>query len=319
MKKYKLVPVCLFLAFLFTGCLRPPISDTVGIELISPPNNSFEDLVWSPDSTRIAATINAVVNSWTSKIMIIDVMSRKTTLVFETGNGNLHTQTWSPDGNKIVFSSELGGDWQEGLWTVDISTSEEPQFLEVGYNAAWEPNGERIALLSQSSTGNSRIQEVKLYDVNTGLNEVFFSDGDKYSTAGNLSWSPEGSKLAFYFGKKDYGNALVFDRIDIYILDLVTRQILRLTNDGINYSPSWSSNGRMIAYIHESENGESEILISNADGSCKVTIPEITSVRQISWSPDGRMLGINIQGFIYLLDVASVMGDGFLDSGPICP
>ena len=54
----------------------------------------------------------------------------------------------------------------------------------------------------------------------------------------NLSWSPDGRKLAYKVGR------------DIFSIDLESRARVNLTNgDGFNKSPSWSPNGAKIVFM----------------------------------------------------------------------
>ena len=73
------------------------------------------------------------------------------------------------------------------------------------------------------------------------------------------SWSPDGTRLA-YWSEKD-GNR------DIYVLDLKSKAVKRLTDDPEwDVNPSWSSDGSKIAFA-SGRDGNMDIYLMNADGS----------------------------------------------------
>jgi Tol biopolymer transport system component len=75
---------------------------------------------------------------------------------------------------------------------------------------------------------------------------------------GRSTWSPDGTKIAFYRGPRGDHN--------IYVVDVNTRDIKKLTNGGDNLGPSWSPDGNWIAFT-SFRDGNNEIYIIHPDGS----------------------------------------------------
>jgi Tol biopolymer transport system component len=81
---------------------------------------------------------------------------------------------------------------------------------------------------------------------------------------------------------------------DVYVVNADGSGLRRLTHDpGADFDPSWSPDGRRIAYRHEGGGGDStaEIYVMNADGS---QIRNLTrrpgQDHSPAWSPDGRRI-----------------------------
>lgn len=80
----------------------------------------------------------------------------------------------------------------------------------------------------------------------------------------------------------------------LYTMDADGRNIARLTDDtGVEDSPAWSPDGRLIAYVSERD-GNSDIFVVGADGGepRRVTTHAGPDIHP-TWSPDGRRLLFN--------------------------
>jgi len=74
------------------------------------------------------------------------------------------------------------------------------------------------------------------------------------------AWSPNGQLLAFSW-RRPSGN------FDIYVMDIVTRQLVELTRDQArNERPSWAPDGRHIVF-ESTRTGTRQIWSMLADGS----------------------------------------------------
>jgi Tol biopolymer transport system component len=81
---------------------------------------------------------------------------------------------------------------------------------------------------------------------------------------------------------------------DIYVVNADGSGLVRLTDDpGADFDPTWSPDGRGIAYRHESGGGDdsAEIYVMNADGSQKRNLTRRPGQDHApAWSPDGRRI-----------------------------
>ena len=77
----------------------------------------------------------------------------------------------------------------------------------------------------------------------------------------------------------------------------------RLTDsDGWNGSPSWSPDGRRLAFVSDRE-GNSGIYVMDVDGQNQTRLTDSDGwIRSLSWSPDGRRLVFESNGEIYVMD-----------------
>ncbi len=138
--------------------------------------------------------------------------------------------TFSPDGNKMAFVSDRGGNPQ--IYVLDL-TSGRVTRLTYGYkyaaSPAWSPRGDRIAFQLEVN-GVFQIATIRpdggdLKILTRGL-----------SPSEDPSWSPDGRLIA-YAGRQS-------GRYQIYVITAAGELIKRLTSlPGDNTDPAWSPRG----------------------------------------------------------------------------
>jgi dipeptidyl aminopeptidase/acylaminoacyl peptidase len=73
------------------------------------------------------------------------------------------------------------------------------------------------------------------------------------------AWSPDGKQIAFDSGRDG--------KTSIFVVDLSTHELKRLTNAGANdITPAWSPDRKKMAFLSD-RTSHNEIFVMNADGS----------------------------------------------------
>lgn len=160
---------------------------------------------------------------------------------------------WSPDGKLLALSVAESGDSEIVLLEAD-SGAEFARLTDdrsVDTSPAWSPDGKRLAFVSDRT---SRPQ-IWIVSLTTGDIEQLTKDG--YNTSPD--WSPTGDSIVYI---RQIGN-----NFQIMRYDFDTQITMRLTDGRKSAeSPSYSPDGRYVAYAQKDENG-THLWIMNADGS----------------------------------------------------
>lgn len=228
------------------------------------------------------------VHSWSNNGMLFttQVVDGKRSIGVFQGQATILTEgiedgepTWSPDGKKIAFSSYRGGTNSQ-IYVMDADGSNVEALTTRGSNFSptWSAYGSQIAftdghqLFTMNSDG-SNVNMITLYD--TGLY--------------GLSWSPDGTKIAFTSDIPGKGAA-------IFTIDTSDWKTSQLTDGTRDSQPSWSPDSKQIAFISDRLDPcdptktvcYSSIFIMDADGTNPhvVVTDNYTNILPV-WSPDG--------------------------------
>ncbi len=190
------------------------------------------------------------------------------------------TPAWSPDGDRIVFTSYRSGN--ADLWSYSFSTSSAGKILSIpGLNSspAWSPDGTTVALVL-SRDGNSDI-----YLLNTETSQTTRLTL-RESIETSPSFSPTGRQIVFTSDRIGYPQ--------LYVMDSSGGTAMRVTSShGYCDSPSWSPDGDRIAYTAMT-GGDFHIFVMDADGS---NIRQLTFDGTLNedpvWGPTGRHIAFS--------------------------
>ncbi len=215
---------------------------------------------------------------------------------------------WSPDGRRIAFSRVR---WRDDpvtglapisleLWVMNADGSgrrrlttrrvQTPSgFAGCDCDAAWSPDGRRIAFASDRDGGN-HIYVVGLDG--DGLRQL--TDGPADDTG--PSWSPDGTRIAFARETAEGRSRLVVAGADGGGL----RQLAP------GEEPAWSPDGRMIAFARGGL-----IFLAHADGTGERQLTSGPGDGAPAWSPDGKRIAFTAKpGTEERIEVVSTDGTG---------
>ena len=161
---------------------------------------------WSPDSSRLAFTLDRGLGADTREIRVMqaDGSRERTVAVVQ------HWRTgpeWSADGRALAYVGDADDDGLDELYVVALDGSPPRRLVERVYihNIAWEPGGEVQAAVPATERIPAKTRRVRTYTrqfaagsahlVGVRLLQRFASDRDRPELA---DLSPDGSLAAFF-------------------------------------------------------------------------------------------------------------------------
>ncbi|HUK99369.1 MAG TPA: hypothetical protein VLX29_00775 [Nitrospirota bacterium] len=266
--------------------------------------------IQNPATTVPFTVIPEVVSSSTSgtqgstaekKEESIDPLFIQPLVKIEPGR-NDSNPVWSPQGTLIAFERSIGDKKEiiiarrDGhvIQTVYFQLSEnrgDMKFFfpgvyeEVSYNAgiSWSPKEDRVVFMSNGGEGN---YDLYLREISSKTTTTTVRLTDYKEKNGHAHWSPVGDSIIFVSGRTGQG--------DIYLIDLITHGLKRLTMGGKPYLyPQWSPDGKKVAMIHGSNENHDIYLIADVDRPLETLKALVTwpydDLRPM-WSPDGEKI-----------------------------
>lgn len=176
---------------------------------------------------------------------------------------------WSPDGSRLAFVSDRGGQWD--IWTMNPDGSDVRQLTNTGsreLHPRWSPDGTRLAFRTFSSSGSY------IWTVNADG-----SGATPVSELGNLalpSWSPDGSRIVF-MEWTTHADGLTTADLHLSVPD-PTRESVNITRRGIPGDPIIPDWG--FAAPNPDRDGDG---IDNASDNC----PDVANPDQTDTDGDG--------------------------------
>lgn len=230
---------------------------------------------FSPDGRRVATSV--FVGGSATKLYLLDLATSDSTYVV-TGAARNDSPAWSPDGQQVRFISGDGPTGYQMLTVGPTGTGATPVPGVNGYRSAlqWSRQGDRIAYAAGD----------QLFVMNADGSDAHPIATAPYTTIGTPDWSPSGDSIVFNTPMQ--GDST--ESMPLFIIGTAGGDPGQLTHPAPgdqDYSPTWSRDGRYIAYIHQTGNEMNTkkiIILDLADGSTREMSypPGMFSIR---WHP----------------------------------
>lgn len=223
---------------------------------------------WSPDGTRLAYV------SFENRKPVVYVQSLTTGRRQAVANfsGSNSAPAWSPDGRRLAVTLTKDGGSQIYLVNADGGggATRLTQSSAIDTEANFSPDGQNIIFTSDRG-GSPQIYRMS---VNGGQPQRLTFEGS-YNVSPRHS--PDGKSFTFV---QRNGN-----RFSIAVQDFASRQVQVLTEAGVDESPSFAPNGRMILYA-SGVRGRGILAAVSSDGRVKQRFTEDAGdVREPAWGP----------------------------------
>jgi eukaryotic-like serine/threonine-protein kinase len=201
----------------------------------------------------------------------------------------------SPDGNRVAFAWNGGGDGYFHIYVMPLGGGEPLQITRADADdvrPVWSPRDGRLAFIRRSR-GDLQIWWVPFP---AGKEKLFytFRRSDELGDPG-MDWSPDGRYLVV-------GDSAGEDRRAIFLIDVSSSDVTQLTFPppeaaGGDFRPVFSPDGTEVAFLREYLPGSLTISIhtqsiedGKPSGVPKQVLPTREPVSDLAWSPDGSEL-----------------------------
>ena len=289
----RLIFLLICVALMAVIASNPAASDALTVNKITALTSDIEgDVgpVWSPDGDEILFRRGGEL------YRVYSNGSRETRLT-ET-DGKVGDYSWSPDGNKILYTLVVEEEFNSDIWVMNADgssasrlTAPTEEYVEPTKNdfGTWSPSGSKIAYTSVLGLHSSNL--IVMEPDGSGKQSLTGFSGNYFSA---VAWAPDASKLVFESDSSEVGQYIGVVNSDGSGLTTVAYGYL--TPQTQSWQPElWSPDGSKILYSSYENDPEEkffrDIFTVNADGSGKTSLTATDSDnRNPRFSPDGSRI-----------------------------
>lgn len=289
-----------------------PSSGGNPVKLASVDGGRLRGPVWSPDGQYIAAHYEPPVYSTDSKeIWVYSVLpdaasaGQPTKIPLPRSSWNM-LAGWTPDDELGVF---MRSEEHHAIYTVPARGGRALQVTPAvawPNDPRWSPDGERVYFAGRDE---GRDRNAAFYVPADGGDPVMVPLPEQWQTTGSVDLSPDGKTIVMSVSPGNLGD----EGFDLWTIPLEGGRPTRVTNDGSPKDyPSWSPDGRWVAYVSYGRQQESEdegyvaVYVVPADGgeSRQVTArADGVRARGVAFTPDAERIAFFSDGAIKTIPV----------------
>lgn len=220
----------------------------------------FGKVAWSPDSKDLAVSFYGSQNF----VSILDASTYSLVKTLPGFQGTVLNVAWSPNGkwlSTLAYPAQSGAGMTPVAQLWNTSTWQRgPQYTNVA-NLAWSPNGTQLALVDAygGDTGGGNGKDARIIDVVSGQTVVQPFGGSSTSMITNISWSPDGSRIALE--QAIAGSSPV--KVTLWSATSGT-QMYSFSSRYSIYNAAWSPDGKYLSTTENSADGASNVVIWKA-------------------------------------------------------